>query len=348
MYVLVQVPVADAVRRGSTRSGNIRLPVTDEQLAGLSQEQREALIACRALDAEEGRALGLVVPEPTWPEVVRVLDVLVGEARAKAEAEAAKRATIEAECRQIFAERRTVSRWESYSLCCSSRAGDPCVEARWEVVRPAWYPHKPTDPEMQAWEASLASETEARMASAIEVARAESHRLGEEVRAEAAAKAEAEKRYRAARDELVREQGTESQRRRLADGLLPEREADELVYATAFAALNRRRRYHRISAHEIHGGEACEEGNGESHCEFHAEEAESLGEAEYDELREILELLKPLGEAATVQPRFHEGYCRDCNRTVQRYSARVAIQWHGRELVREYQLGGEDAPPEGV
>lgn len=133
-----------------------------------------------------------------------------------------------------------------------------------------------------------------------------------------------------AREELVRQIGSESQKQRLADGLLPEDEAEMLVREHLFTSFGDAERYERLVEGDVHDSDCYGE------VEFSVETATELPEGAYAQL---LKLRKLSPQDVKVTPRLHKGSCESCGDEAIRYSALATATWHGKEYSREYSLG---------
>lgn len=136
----------------------------------------------------------------------------------------------------------------------------------------------------------------------------------------------------------IADHGTESQRERFAEGVLPEDEIKQALRDVAFSRLAELPRYERITKKEIYA--ACQ--NFDTHygedgsCEFAAWDAEELTERQFDTLKRIRELAP---KEATVTARCHAGGLEEDEEwLIRRNTALVTIQLCGYELSREYSL----------
>jgi hypothetical protein len=145
---------------------------------------------------------------------------------------------------------------------------------------------------------------------------------------------------RSARDAWIRDHGTDSQRARYAEGLLPEAELLDAVRGWAFAPLVGQSRYVRIEHREVRHDDECYQQHIE--CDVLAsddDQAEGLSEIEYEALARIRELAKGCPLPATVEAREHWCRCESCKSPyVTRQSAHVTVTFAGRGLSREYAL----------
>lgn len=151
--------------------------------------------------------------------------------------------------------------------------------------------------------------------------------------------------------------GTENQRARYAEGLLPEDELLAIARAELFAPFNDIRPFRKMKPTECkHKSRLCH-----GRIEFETRDAGELEHDDYEALKKIRELalvaerhdwiatsLKlvsadlgiPDGDVRriAVTPMTHWGTCVSCGQETWRSSARVSILWAGRVLSREYAL----------
>lgn len=151
--------------------------------------------------------------------------------------------------------------------------------------------------------------------------------------------------------------GTENQRARYAEGLLPEDELLAIARAELFAPLNDFGPFRKLKPQECkHKSRLCR-----GHIEFETREAGELAHDEYEGLAKIrvaAELASRhewinsslVNESMrtnvslhdmrriTVTPMTHWGTCKECGHETTRSSAMVTILWAGRLLSREYRL----------
>lgn len=162
---------------------------------------------------------------------------------------------------------------------------------------------------------------------------------------DAAASSDREARERARRDQIarcVREWGDASQRERLADGVLPEREAISLIQERALAPLAGRPTRDRIRWEDLPHDEDCIGDDREPSCD--RETAAELGPTEYAALREIRTLAAQaaaaIGAEALVEPRAHTCSCDSsgCSASITRLGALVRLSWGALNVSREYAL----------
>jgi hypothetical protein len=331
MYAYVNVPVASAVRAGSSVSGIVPIEVTAEALAAMPSEDRDLLagyagLATGTTPPQYTHQL-IDLPTPALGGLLAALRDAAARRAASAAAEAARQAERNANwldrARQVVSERRERAddRWPDVRTPAWPYVGG-IDEATIDAAR-AW-------PETVAWLADL--ETANAQRAAETRARKEA-RYAEQV-ARRAAEVEADHRYCAAREALVRQIGTADQIGRLDDGLLPDEEADGLVYDHVFAPLADVARYVKLTVADLSHAEGCAADEYDVQATFGAEDAAGVSGAEWTRLVAIRAALPE----AEVTPREHVATCETCEEQTRRASARVAIQWHGRTLVREYAI----------
>lgn len=172
------------------------------------------------------------------------------------------------------------------------------------------------------------------------------------LRAELRRQDDAEKERREAakasqRHELVRAWGSESQRARLAEGLLPDDERNQIIRERVLAPLSNESHYQPIQSADLErdddsDSDACDEGH-DVKCSIEA--AGSLTAERYERLLAIRSAAdsaaKAVGGQATVEARLHKCWCRrdGCFDSANRYGARVRIAFGELTVTQEYALG---------
>lgn len=128
----------------------------------------------------------------------------------------------------------------------------------------------------------------------------------------------------------VASKGTDSQKNRLKQGVLPEGEILEDIteHLCDDLALDKKaERYVKITADDACSC-ACSD-----HVEFNVGPAEALTEEQHDMLEEARE------EAGTATALVHRAKCSQCDcPPVERLSIQVEMQWDGVDIVREYSI----------
>ncbi len=146
--------------------------------------------------------------------------------------------------------------------------------------------------------------------------------------------------------------GTESQRERYRDGVLPEEELLQLARAQVFVAFEEIPRWKAIAQRDLPHpyaiGYPCPGTNPRSGLvTFETADVDELGPEEWVTMKRICNLatvanLHPdaecLGLIFMVDPRTHWAGCKACKAEICRSSARVSVRWAGRDLAREYAL----------
>lgn len=127
----------------------------------------------------------------------------------------------------------------------------------------------------------------------------------------------------------VAKNGTDSQKKRLAEGLLPESEIIEDIteYLCEELTIEDKEKYTRISAEDACFC-ACSD-----RVEFDVRPATALNEEQYGLLLETRE------EAGTAVALVHRAKCPGCDcPMVERRSIQVEMQWEGIDVIREYVI----------
>lgn len=155
----------------------------------------------------------------------------------------------------------------------------------------------------------------------------------ERARRAAAQKAEQQRQLQS----WIADHGTESQRERFAESVLPEDELKQALRDHLFATLDEIPRYERLTKSDVyaacHDDDVCIEGNP---CEFRAADTSELSEAEYEALK-CVRALAPQG--ATVIARIHSGgFETESEWRIHRLAALVTVEFCGYTLSREYSL----------
>lgn len=315
--IVVQVDAAAAARAGLAESGRHEVELSQADLDGLSPAQREAL--AQRLTRGEG-LYGAVAP--TVAEVGRLLRQEVERTEADQRAEAEQLAEFVADCAAVLAARKT---WGS----------PPDLHIDWpyggqaqDSPRQRHLAELAGQPEVQAWQAEIDVINEAQQRADAEEKAARAAQAAAKQRAAQ----EAEERYQLAAAEIVRSHGNANQGGRLEAGALPDEERDALVRDMVFAGLDGLDRYARLVRGDAPHAEDCDAEGAD--VEFDVHDQEELAAAQWDALQALRERA-PEGAAITV--RRHEAACAgdDCPIGV-RWSLRVAVEWHGRTLSREY------------
>lgn len=133
----------------------------------------------------------------------------------------------------------------------------------------------------------------------------------------------------------VNKHGSDSQKKRLVEGVLPEGEALESIAEMVCEDLtvnSTAQRYQKIVDEEAC---ACACAN---HVVFDVANADALTEEQYDTVVETREEAKDLGKAKVFAVQ-HRAKCPTCDcPPVERLSLRVELAWEGLDIVREYTL----------
>lgn len=146
-------------------------------------------------------------------------------------------------------------------------------------------------------------------------------------------------RYPAALRAWVAEHGSEGQRLRLADGLLDPEEIYTLVRAELFSALSEVPRHVKMKDQGVRRYVRLAEGD-LSPVTYETVAADSLNELEH---RRMLEIRRLAPVSAAIEPFKHVATC--AGRRVAVTTVRVTVQFAGRPLAREYQIGERQWTP---
>lgn len=335
MQVIIYIHPKAALLAGKNEHGN---KIFDVDPAQLTVEEREELVLRRSYQqygsgeypwvANEDRLADQDLPQVAEASLDTLRVILQARiARRKAEAEA-----VEAARKQAIA----------YFLA-RPPEGFFNERERALLVRPELdkIPIRPrTDDEKDATAAHMAKIQEFLCAltaryEAAERDRAAAKKAREEGERAEKKRAAREKEEEAERKEAqltawVREDGTESQRARHAEGLLAEDEIIDCIREQAFAPLSEWPRYEKIKRGDMC---TCEEAwNCSINCETY--DAASASDEEYNALVRMRSLVPSAG----VTLRTHECTTSQCGETIQRPALRVKIVVGTLTLSREYAV----------
>lgn len=339
MLCYVKVDAATAVKAGKTQSGIIPVTITEEFLLGLTMEERETISAyvrsgpspwtVQDYECINGTSPSMpTVPDPSHESLLVLIRARLAE-RQKREAEEAEkkrryadaveranRLVLEDPTAAVYPIRSDVGCWgdgETHSVDIGGlhvQFADLSAEAQ-RVAR--------------EFAATVKAELATRQAEAKRRAAAE----------EAQRKLDSA-RFTEACAALVREFGTDDQRGRLDDDLLPDEELLKIVRDHVFTDLTTFPRYEKLTSKDVEhefDGEYLDECGGE--VDFSAGTVESLVAETWRNLKAI-QAAAP--EGATVTPRYHAAMCDRCGAETERFSALVSVEWHGRQFSREYAI----------
>lgn len=131
----------------------------------------------------------------------------------------------------------------------------------------------------------------------------------------------------------VAKNGTDNQKRRLVDKLLPDKEIIKALREEAFSSLCEFPRYEKMKKIDI-----CKEDfeHGEPHdVEFETTEAESLNAEQYD-FYSAIKAAAP--EGSDVVAKIHRGRCHDCDTKVTKLGVLVSLTAGEFSFSREYGM----------
>lgn len=135
----------------------------------------------------------------------------------------------------------------------------------------------------------------------------------------------------------VNTHGTESQRERFAEGLLPEEELWHGIREWIFASFEGTTRYARIDTRQIRHRDDCD-GCHEIHCDTVPADANGLTPAAYDRLKHLRSLAAACPAPVVVEALEHYCECEGCEAVISRNSGKARAVFGGRILTREYAL----------
>lgn len=147
--------------------------------------------------------------------------------------------------------------------------------------------------------------------------------------------AEARKRAQAAAKQAqiatwVAKHGSQSQKERLAAGLLPEQEAIDALRDEAFAALAAHPLYNRLVSEDVEHKDECPY----SEVSYDSSDAEDATEAQFEALKQIKSALP----TAVVTLRTHTAECANCKATTTRAGILVVLTVGEFEFRREFAV----------
>lgn len=143
--------------------------------------------------------------------------------------------------------------------------------------------------------------------------------------------------------------GTQDQRDRWADGVLPKAELDAVARGVLFAPLDKCERWRKIDAGEVRHYTHLNLGCDKASVEFWTKddpdvEMDSKQYRRYSLIKRALvivnahEWLKTEPGDAEMTTIEHTAHCMTCKQQLTRLSVSVRVPWAGRTLVREYAL----------
>lgn len=332
----VAVTADEALKAGKTQHGEHKYQPSEEELASLSHEQREALVPY--LDRYTMR---LVRPEFTWASIVATIDIKLEQKRKEQEEDEAKRRQKKETCAKVLAYLlstpdeqllRTVKytfwhqqAWREYQKTeIVDKMPDGTTISLWDTR---------DDEGIQKILSRLGMICETRNGETVQAIR---DRVDAEIAAEQKEEARRMCENAKAIAALIADIGTESQKARYAEGLLPGEERGNLIRDHLFKALEKGwTRYRKIKPSDISHDDCDDEDN----ISFEVVGADSLTADEYDRLRKIRAQIDNV-PGATVTALKHTGCCTNCSgSTAVKASAKVEILFAGQTYTREYELG---------
>ena len=140
-------------------------------------------------------------------------------------------------------------------------------------------------------------------------------------------------------EHLVRMHGTDSQRERYAEWLLPDDELCALARSVLFEPFDFHR-WTKIAYFNLKHGPGCPQTGS---VNFGTRAADGLTSGEWavcKRIRDVTQrdLFAQYGAEATLDLVEHVGVCEKCQRETTGRSASVRIKWAGRQFSREYRL----------
>jgi hypothetical protein len=342
LYIKIQVPFQTAVRFGEVESGYFTLAPTAQELQTLTQEERILLSQVPRHHVEDKITVWLHQYGPSERADFSAVKPLLALAKAKIEQEAteekakkaqeaAKKAQEDAVVAQqvrvlvdlIRSDVRALKIQRYYS-------SDDCITSNTKIGTDAF----------MLYVSVVTEHLGADAPGILDIVRAEFARRAEEVEKKAAEERNIEALRKATEKALDRvfleRHGTPEQVERYDEGFMPEDEFLTVVRNTLFEPFNVFARYGKLKKDDLDHDDDCSH----SETKFRVEKAEELSSdlfARFKQLRTIGETF----ESATVTPYVHTASCTECSaRNVNRYSAKVEIDWNGRKLSREYQMDG--------
>lgn len=362
-YRLTEAAQRDAARAGRPAAARQTLTLPQEHVpraldlrATVDEDGAVTLDLRSAVRAAHDEAAGYARHSRGAPEALQTLDVDPRYPEGYADPATALDAIaerVEAAARagaELLEEERAEARERIESMLATEPGPDAPVPAEYETRRAP-----ELQPRVDAWLAARERAREARLTAHAEVVAAYERGEGEDpgtpqwssgdlnsrvYERRQALREEAAQRRTAQIAALVRDWGDDSQRARLADDMLPESEAMDLIRQRVLAPLEGLAAYERIGVDDLDHDEGCPEED----ITCSRDEAESLGRDEYAALCTIRAAAEQarggLGEGATLgtEVREHTCSCDDCDATLTRYGVSVRLAWGKLSVQREYAL----------
>lgn len=327
MEVRVDIAPYTAIMAGSAQAGKFDLTITDEFVAELNTEEREVLI----LFVEYGTHVGLSnvnglrsTVEPMaradLPSLLAYIRRCIAARATDNEKIAADNARRAAE--KVQADEEKIRKWVAKETCAKLTTFRP-----WRVL-PVSLWGVPISPELQ-------KQYEAHWAELEGIAREREAASEREATERAAAEAARDDANKTNVCDWIVAHGSESMQARALEGLLPENELLDAVRNWLFAPFDAFNKYKRLAVGDIQHAADCYTN---VKPQYETVDATDLTGPEFDRLVKMREVAKTLEHTVEVRAREHCAECRECPAFTRRRSARVAIEWNGHELAREYAL----------
>jgi hypothetical protein len=335
IYLYVHISTEAALTAGRSVAGGIDVPLTDEWVAARTPEQLAIVSEFGGrgpCDDRYDRRLGSNLSHgcATWTGA-SLIEPTLGAAKIAIDALVAYRAAI---AREVAAKEEERQR-ELDDLAAALAVGpdDDLVHEQYDgrfCRHPDVCSVRDRAPELVARAEQIA---EKRTAAGV------AERTAQNAEREAKKK-EAAVAKKATIDAWIAAHGSESQRQRYAERLLPKEELWSGIRAQLFAALGSLRRYNRLQAPDVNHGEDC---YGNCEISYSADAVDELDAVGYERLQQIRALVAGVELEFTIRPRIHRAWpaCESEDTddlTIVRHSALISIEFAGQTLSREYAL----------
>jgi hypothetical protein len=342
LYIKIQVLFETAVRFGAVESGYFTLAPTAQELETLTEEERILLSQAPRHHADDKVSVWLHQYGPSERADFSAVKPLLAKAKAKIEQDAAEEKAKKEQEAQKKAQEDAVIAQQVRALVDLIRSdvralkiqryysSDDCITCYTKIGTDAFMVYVSVVKEHLGADAP----------GILDIVSAEFTRREEEQSKKQAEARNSEILQKATEKALDRAflkgHGTPEQIERYDEGFLPEEEFLTVVRNTLFEPFAVFARYGKLKKDDLDHDDDCSH----SETKFRVEKAVKLSSdlfARFKEIRTIGETV----ESATVTPYVHTASCTECGaRNVNRYSAKVEIDWNGRKLSREYQMDG--------